>query len=64
MAVPASRTELLAAIDTTIDRLLADLRCVPADRASKRSMTRHVARTQMSPTGLVTYLIGGNDLVL
>ena len=64
MAVPNSKAELLAAINTNFDRLLADLSKVPPDRARERSLDRHAAGSTMSPADLVSYLIGWNELVL
>lgn len=64
MAVPASKTDLLAAITTTFDKLMADLSKVPLDRAHERTLDGHVAGTSMSPANLVSYLVGWNELVL
>ena len=64
MAVATSRAELLAAIGTTFDRLLADLANVPDDRARECTLDGHAAGTRMSPSDLVAYLIGWNELVL
>ena len=64
MAIPTSKTELLAAIDTSFDRLLVDLSKVPPDRARERSMDGHAAGSTISPADLVSYLIGWNELVL
>ena len=64
MAIPTSKTELLAAIDTTFDRLLVDLSKVPPDRTRERSMDGHAAGSTISPADLVSYLIGWNELVL
>ena len=64
MAVPASKADLVAAIMTTFDKLMADLSNVPADRARERTLGGHAAGTTMSPTDLVSYLVGWNELVL
>ena len=64
MAVPTSKAELLAAINTNFDRLLADLSKVPAQRARECSLDGHVMGSTMSPADLVSYLIGWNELVL
>ncbi|WP_339776563.1 ClbS/DfsB family four-helix bundle protein [uncultured Thalassospira sp.] len=64
MAIPASREELLFAITTTFDRLMADLAKVPPSRAREATLKGHAAGTLMSPSDLVAYLIGWNELVL
>ncbi|WP_186395583.1 ClbS/DfsB family four-helix bundle protein [Stappia sp. TSB10GB4] len=64
MAVPATKTELLAAITMTFERLIADLAKVQPNRARKVTMKGHAEGTMMSPADLVAYLIGWNELVL
>lgn len=64
MTVPTSKAELLAAIDLTFTRLLADLAKVPPARALDTTLEGHAAGTMMSPSDLVAYLIGWNELVL
>ena len=64
MAVPTSKAELLAAITKTFNRLLDDLNEVPPDRARETTMSGHMRETHMSPSDLVAYLIGWNELVL
>lgn len=64
MPVPTSKPELLAAITTTFDALIADLSNVPAHRTRERSLDGHAAGTSMSPADLVSYLVGWNELVL
>lgn len=64
MAVPASKHDLLDAISTSFDKLIADLARVPADRSREASMDGHAAGTKISPSDLVAYLIGWNALVL
>lgn len=64
MAVPTSKAELLAAITTTFDKLMAELARVPPDRAREATMRGHADGTTMSPADLVGYLIGWNELVL
>ncbi len=64
MAVPRSREELLAAVETTFARLITDLERVPPSLARDASLDGHVAGTPMSPADLVAYLIGWNELVL
>ncbi|MBU8543502.1 ClbS/DfsB family four-helix bundle protein [Roseomonas sp. CGMCC 1.13459] len=64
MAVPTSKVELLAAITTTFEKLMADLAKVRPDRAGEATMKGHADGTTMSPADLVAYLIGWNELVL
>lgn len=64
MAVPQNQQELLSAIRTTYQRLVADLVTVPAERVREASMVGHARNTWMSVSDLVAYLIGWNELVL
>ena len=64
MAGPQSRDTVLAAIDTTFERLITDLKRVPPPLARDASLDGHVTGTRMSPADLVAYLIGWNELVL
>lgn len=64
MAVPRSKAELLAAIETGYARLAEDLARVPPERARERTLPGHAAGTLISPADLVAYLIGWNELVL
>ena len=64
MAIPASKSELLDAIDQSFDKLMADLERVPHDKAREGSMDGHAKGTKMSPADLVAYLVGWNELVL
>jgi len=64
VAVPASKAELLAAIDQTFDKLMVDLARVPRERVDETTLQGHAAGTLMSPADLVAYLIGWNELVL
>lgn len=64
MAVPTSKADLLAAIMTTFERLMADLAKVPPNWAREATMKGHADGTTMSPAELVAYLIGWNELVL
>lgn len=64
MTVPSSKAELLVAITTTFDRLIADLAKVPEQRTRVNTLAGHVAGTTMSPADLVAYLVGWNELVL
>lgn len=62
MTVPKNKVELLTAISTTFDKLMADLERVPKNRARECTLDGHVAGTTMSPSGLLSYLIGWNQL--
>lgn len=64
MAVPASKDELLAAIEKTFTRLEKDLDRVPMDRVRDPVLEGHASGTVMSPSDLVAYLIGWNEQVL
>lgn len=64
MAVPNNKEELLKAINSNFDKLISDLKRVPVELASKRTMEGHVAGTQMRVSDLVAYLVGWNELVL
>lgn len=64
MPVPASKEDLLAAIDTTFGKLVIDLARVPPERIAEATLEGHAAGTLMSPADLVAYLIGWNELVL
>lgn len=64
MAVPNSKTELLAAIAKTYEKLAEELTLVSPDRAREMSMDGHARGTLMSPSDLVAYLVGWNELVL
>jgi hypothetical protein len=64
MAVPQSKAELLDAVRSSYQRLLADLVSVPPGRAHEATLEGHAQGTQMSVSDLVAYLIGWNLLVL
>lgn len=64
MSVPASKSDLLAAISTTFDKLMLALEQVPQDLAREKSLEGHAAGTKISPADLVAYLLGWNSLVL
>lgn len=64
MAVPASKEELLTAIETTFARLNTDLDRVPAEAVRECTLEGHVKGTVMSPGDLVAYLVGWNEQVL
>ena len=64
MAVPVSKSELLAAIDKTFSQLGVDLDRVPLDRVRESTLEGHAKGTTMSPADLVAYLIGWHRQVL
>lgn len=64
MAIPASKEDLLTAIDQRFAKLDAALDAVPVDLADDTSMDGHARGTMMSVNNLVSYLIGWNELVL
>ncbi|SER13779.1 hypothetical protein SAMN04488583_4430 [Mycobacterium sp. 88mf] len=64
MAVPASKGELLSAIEKTFTQLSGDLDRVPPEAAREPVLEGHVKNTMMSPADLVAYLIGWNQQVL
>lgn len=64
MAIPASRDELLAAIDDSFAKLVGELDSVPAGRVDEPSLAGHARSTTMSVRDLVAYLTGWNELVL
>ncbi|RLP70007.1 DfsB family protein [Mycetocola reblochoni] len=64
MAVPATKDDLLAAIEKTFAQLEDDLDRVPTDAARQRVLDGHVKDTLMSPADLVAYLVGWNQQVL
>lgn len=64
MAVPQSKQELLDAIRTSYQKLMADLASVPPERAREATLEGHAQGTKMSVADLVAYLIGWNLLVL
>lgn len=64
MAVPQTKQELLDAIRTTYQKLVADLSSVPVAHAHEATMEGHAQGARMSVANLVAYLIGWNLLVL
>ena len=64
MAIPESKTELLAAISERFAKLALALDAVPAEIADEKSMEGHAKGTMMSANNLVSYLLGWNELVL
>ena len=64
MAIPASRQELLNAIETNFDRLCKDLGTVSVSRCNETTLEGHAKGTVMSVHNLVSYLLGWSELVL
>lgn len=64
MAVPQTKAELLDAIRSNYQKLVADLSSVPLERTQAATLAGHAKNTQMSVANLVAYLIGWNLLVL
>ena len=64
MAIPGSKVELLAAIETTFDQLDAERERVPRELLYEPALQGHAKGTMMSPAELVSYLIGWNEQVL
>lgn len=64
MGVPATKAELLAAIEKTFAQLSADLDRVPAGGARDRTLEGHVRGGMMSAADLVAYLVAWNQQVL
>lgn len=64
MSVPATRQELVQAIQTNYARLALDLARVTPGRAMDKTMEGHAKGTLMSVHDLVSYLVGWNELVL
>jgi hypothetical protein len=55
---------LLAAIETSFDKLQRELATIPEPLALERTLDGHAQGTQMSVHDLVAYLVGWNELVL
>lgn len=64
MSVPASKSDLLAAIEKTYSALNTDLDTVPLELIDEPFLVGHNKGTMMSPSELVSYLIGWNEQVL
>lgn len=64
MPIPASRQELLNAIETNFDRLYQELVTVPVSRCNEATLKGHSKGTVMSVHNLVSYLLGWNELLL
>jgi len=64
MAVPQTKSELLAAIEANYAKLAKDLAAVSAEFSDEKTLAGHRQDTMMSVHDLVAYLIGWNELVL
>ncbi|MCX8996819.1 ClbS/DfsB family four-helix bundle protein [Rhizobiaceae bacterium BDR2-2] len=64
MAVAFSKAQLLAVIEKNYDRLLRELKAIPAERVFERSLEGRSKGTTMSVADIVAYLIGWNALLL
>lgn len=64
MAVPTTKAELLAAIETTYAKLIKELQTIPVPLTAAPTLEGHSKGEQMSVRDLVAYLIGWNELVL
>lgn len=64
MAVPATKNELLQALDESFAKLARELDAVPIERVEERSLAGHAKSTSMSVRDLVAYLTGWGELVL
>jgi hypothetical protein len=64
MTIPHDKDALLALIDSSFEKLAAELTAVPEHLAHERSLEGHAKGTQMSACDLVAYLVGWNELVL
>ncbi len=64
MAIPESKSELIAAINHNYTLLTKKLAAIPAQKAFEAIMEGHAKGTMMSVAQLVSYLIGWGELVL
>ncbi len=64
MAIPATKDDLLAAIEKTFTQLDKDLDRVPVAATREPVLQGHVKGPMMSPADLVAYLVGWNQQVL
>jgi len=64
MAIPKDKTELLAAIEDTFNKLEKDLVDIPVELTKIAALEGHKKNTQMSVCNLVSYLIGWGELVI
>ena len=64
MPIPASKTELLTAIQTDFEKLIRELESIPSDRVERMELQGHAQHTTISVKNLVAYLVGWGQLVL
>lgn len=64
MAVPQNKIELLNDIEKTYAKLQEDLKTIPIELTSEKTLEGHAKDTIMSVNNLVSYLIGWGELVL
>jgi hypothetical protein len=64
MAVPSSKSELIADIQSTYKKLKGDLVDIPPEMTEQKSMPGHIKDTEMSLCNLLSYLVGWGNLVL
>ncbi|WEK37908.1 MAG: ClbS/DfsB family four-helix bundle protein [Candidatus Pseudobacter hemicellulosilyticus] len=64
MAVPASKEELIAAINTNYSKLKKELADIPFERTTLKELEGHASGTLMSINNLLAYLVGWGELVL
>ncbi|MCY4290707.1 MAG: ClbS/DfsB family four-helix bundle protein [Roseovarius sp.] len=63
MPIPASREELLDAIETNFERLAGYVGTVPAQKTGDATLERHSKGMEMSVRNLASYLLGWNNPV-
>ena len=64
MPIPKSKTELIAAIETTFKKLYIELESISDEKAALIELEGHAKGTSMNIENLVAYLIGWGELVL
>jgi hypothetical protein len=64
MAIPTSKTELVADIKSTYRKLNIDLVDIPEEITRENTMPGHVKDTMISVCDLLAYLVGWGNLVL
>lgn len=64
MPVPQNKQQLLAAIETSFDKLQREVATIPESLALEPTLDGHAQGTLMSVHDLVAYLVGWNELVL
>lgn len=64
MAIPASKNELLKAIEGNYNKLKTELSSIPSNLTEKKELEGHAKGTRMSINNLLAYLLGWGELVL